>query len=96
MAKGDAGRLEVTVVGARGLSASRTARVELVHGGGRRVRTRPAPRGLVSSPQQLVEFGDWFSFPLDGEILALTVVGWVSALLWGALGAWLPSARLKG
>lgn len=75
MAKGDAGRLEVTVVGARGLSASRTARVELVHGGGRRVRTRPAPRGLVSSPQQLVEFGDWFSFPLDGEILALTVVG---------------------
>ena len=75
MAKGNAGRLEVTVVGARGLAASRVARVELVLGGDRRVRTRPAPRGLVSGPRQLVEFGDWFSFPLDGEALALTVVG---------------------
>ncbi len=75
MAKGGAGRLEVTVVGARGLVASRVARVELVHGGGGRVRTRPAPRGLASGPRQLVEFGDWFSFPLDGETLALTVVG---------------------
>ena len=70
--------MEVTVVGARGLQATRTARVELVLSGGRLVRTRPAAQGLKSGPSQLIRFGDWFVLPAGEEAspsLVVTIIG---------------------
>ena len=69
--------LEVTAVGARGLTATRMAHVVLSVAG-RSVRTRPAARGLHSGPQQLVRFGDWFRLPLaegTSHTMRLDVVG---------------------